>query len=80
MSTGRSCGTRFVGAAATSAHSLLVGTRPRPLTVSSLGAAPARLWGMQTGARAMLVVSPKKLWRDRKLRHKWQAQRAQVKT
>ena len=28
----------------------------------------------------MLVVTPKKLWRDRKLRHEWQAQGAQVKT
>ena len=60
----RSCGTRFVGAAAASVHSLLVGARPRPLRVSSLGAAPTRFWGMPTGARAMLVVTPKKLWRD----------------
>ena len=74
----RSCGTRYVGAAAGSVHSLLVRARPRPLRVSSLGAAPARFWGMPTGARAMLVVTPKKLWRDHKLRHKWQARGAQV--
>ena len=41
----RSCGTRFVGAAAASVHSLLVWARPRPLRVSSLGAAPTRFWG-----------------------------------
>ena len=69
----------LVGAAAGSVHSLLVGARPRPLRVSSLGAAPARFWGMPTGARVMLAsVTPKMLWRDHKLRHKWQAQGDQV--